>query len=76
MQLGGNAMRCTNARLHGYNAKNNRVKRVILEKNGKEAGCTIARYERDKIGFARVGYIYKRTVIRESDGSETIIHTA
>lgn len=76
INLEGTAERCTNARLHGYNSVKNRVKRVILEKNGKEAGCTIARYERDKVGFARVGYIYKRTIIRESDGSETIIHKA
>lgn len=76
MQLEGTAERCTNARLHGYNSTKNRVKRVILEKNGKEARCTVARYERDKVGFARVGYIYKRTIIRESDGSETIIHKA
>ena len=76
IQLEGTAKRCTDARLLGYNSVKNRVKRVILEKNGKEAGCTVARYERDKVGFSRVGYIYKRTIIRESDGSETILHTA
>ena len=71
----GNSQRLANAEETSYKPMSNRVKRVILEKGGKEYKTTPNRYNRATAAFLRMGYTYRRTVFANPDGTETIIHS-
>lgn len=73
--LGGTAARCTNAQEHGYVPVRNVIKRVILERGGKEFKITLARWNKQKYGIEANGYKYLRTVKIDND-KETILHSA
>lgn len=73
--LGGNGERCAKPGENGYQAARNRVKRIILEKNGKEFKITPNRYNRYPEAYTRAGYLYRRTVIFNTDGTETLLHS-
>lgn len=73
--LGGTAERLADPKETGFKSKSNRVKRVILEKGGKEYKTTPNRYNRATAAFLRMGYTYRRTIFMNPDGSETIIHS-
>jgi predicted SprT family Zn-dependent metalloprotease len=71
-ELGGSAERTANREETGMPVKRNKVKRVILERNGKEYHTTINRYTGREHMF--VGFTYLRTVIIHPDDSEEVIH--
>jgi predicted SprT family Zn-dependent metalloprotease len=73
--LGGNGRRTTSENETGYKVIRNRIKRIILEKNGKEYKITANRYTRCPEAYSRMGYVYRRTVIFNPDGTETLIHS-
>jgi predicted SprT family Zn-dependent metalloprotease len=72
-KLGGDSKRLAKQEETGYTVKRNRVKRVVLEKNGKEYYVKVNRY----VGYEAyyLAYNYLRTVIIEPDGKETPILT-
>ena len=74
MALGGNGKRCAGAEI-GYNVRRNVVKRIIVERNGKEAMVTLTRWNRERELILMNGYKYVRTIQRDN-GVETVIHTA
>jgi hypothetical protein len=73
--LDGDGKRCAMPGEGGYTAVRNRIKRIILEKGGKEYKITPNRYNRCPNGYARIGYAYLRTVIINPDGTEVVIHS-
>jgi predicted SprT family Zn-dependent metalloprotease len=72
--LGGNAQRTADSEETGLTIKKNKVKRIILEKNGKEYKATVKLYNRCPEAYTRMGYRYLRTILIDN-GVETIIHS-
>lgn len=75
LSLGGNGERCAKPGEGGYTAVRNRIKRIILEKAGKEYKMTPNRYNRCPEAYTRAGYLYRRTVVINPDGSEVVLHS-
>lgn len=73
--LGGTAKRCTKAQEYGYVPVRNIIKRVVLEKGGKEFKITLARWQKQKYGIEAAGYKYLRTVKIDND-KEILLHSA
>jgi predicted SprT family Zn-dependent metalloprotease len=73
--LGGTAERCTKAENYGYVPVRNVIKRVVLEKGGKEFKITLARWHKQRYGIEAAGYKYVRTVKIDND-KETLLHSA
>jgi hypothetical protein len=75
LTLGGSGKRCATPGEGGYNAVRNRIKRIILEKGGKEYKITPNRYNRCPEAYTRAGYLYRRTVVINPDNTETLVHS-
>jgi hypothetical protein len=73
--LGGSGNRCAKPGEGGYMAERNRIKRIILEKGGKEYKITPNRYNRCPEAYTRLGYAYRRTIIINPDNTEIVVHS-
>jgi predicted SprT family Zn-dependent metalloprotease len=73
MALGGTASRTAKVGELNYKIRRNRVRKVVCEKNGREAVCSYGRWKRERVQILQAGYTYLRTV-QIDNGVTTIIH--